>query len=79
MTKIRDLLVSDLLLNIFVYRIFGVKHKNPSIWLTLNEATFALLQLLSTEIVKKTGFVIPEFKKKKPKVKKAWILLAKNY
>lgn len=78
MTSIKDFLVSDLLMNIFLYRTFGVKHKNSPRWLTLNEAIFALLQLFSTDIVKMTGFVVLEFKNKKPKAKKPWLLLAKK-
>lgn len=70
--------LAGLVMSIFLYRTFGLRH-NPPRRLTLNEATFALLQLLSTEIVKMRGFVMLEFKKKKPKARKAWLLLAKGY
>lgn len=51
----------------------------PQTWLILNEATFALMQLLSTEIVKMEGFVILKFKKIKLKLKKIQTFMAKKY
>lgn len=50
----------------------------PQTWLILNEATFALMQLLSTEIVKMEGFVILKFKKIKLKLKKYRLLWLKS-